>query len=408
MESLYVSFTTLSITVMEKTNRDIKDFVYYMTHSKSLTRGQQAKRDKLFARDYGAVKEDEEDSQGGISPSNKRTKYIPYANLREFLYRFNQDSILKYTCHEIDTDETVKDICEKCNTKIYSIKKHSEIISLAYKSLISSLHNDKIYIDKKMYSLILVYLTGSTKSGQKKWSSLNIDTNWASKDLLEWGNNNPGIIPSPGRNIAKKQRNIGYELPSALRSNLTGRRILTLNELVLYFKSLFHIRRDNSLQDILKYTNEKEGYKNSNINIVFSDTAFKNNIELFTDVDKLIQAYKSIIKICKKCHKEGDSISIELAFFEEGNNVYFCIHDINSIYGKSLKAASERIGEAQSVLIEKQINGLCDLYIEADFDCQQYARIALWNEHSHPLGGQPNIETEKIDICKGVKYILKF
>lgn len=393
---------------MEKTNRDIQDFVYYMTHSKSLTREQQAKRDKLFARDCGAGQEEADGTQGGNTPSNKQTNYIPYKNLREFLFRFNQDSILKYTCHEIDTDETIKDICEKCSTNKYSIKKHSKIISLAYESLIKSLHHDIIYPDKNMYSLILVYLTGTTKSGQTKWSSLNIDTNWACKELLEWGKNNPGIIPSPGRNIAKKQRNNGYELPSALRSNLTGRRILTLNELVLYFKSLFHIRRDNSLQEILTYTNEKEGYKNSNISFVFSNAKFKNNIELFTDVDKLIQAYKNIIKICKKCHKEGDPLSIELSFFEKKDSIYFCIHDKNSVYGKSLKAAIERIGEDHSALIEKQINGLCDLYIEADFDNQEFARIALWNEHSNPLGGKPNIEIEKIDNCQGVKYILKF
>ena len=259
-----------------------------------------------------------------------------------------------------------------------------------------------------MNSLILVYLTETTKSGQTKWSSLNIDTNWASKELLEWGNNNPGIIPSPGWNIAKKQRNNGYELPSALRSNLTGRRILTLSELVLYFKSLFHIRRDNSLQEILAYTNEKEGYSSRNINIVFSDTAFKNNIELLTDVDKLIQTYKRIIKICKNSHKEGDPVNIQLSFFEEKDSICFCIHDKNSVYGKSLKAATERIGKDQSELIEKQINGLCDLYIEADFDNQEFAKIALWNEHSNPLGGKPNIEIEKIDNCQGVKYILKF
>ena len=393
---------------MGKTNRDIQDFVYYMTHSKSLTREQQAKRDKLFARDCGAGQEEPDGTKGDNSPSNKQTKYIPYRILREFLYRFNQDGILKYTCHEIDTDETIKDICEKCSTNKYSIKKHSKIISLAYESLIKSLHYDNIYPDKNMYSLILVYLTGTTKSGQTKWSSLNIDTNWASKELLEWGNNNPGIIPTPGRNIAKKQRNNGYELPSALRSNLTGRRILTLSELVLYFKSLFHIRRDNSLQEILAYTNEKEGYSSRNINIVFSDTAFKNNIELLTDVDKLTQAYKRIIKICKNSHKEGDPVNIQLSFFEEKDSIYFCIHDKNSVYGKSLKAATERIGKDQSELIEKQINGLCDLYIEADFDNQEFAKIALWNEHSNPLGGKPNIEIEKIDNCQGVKYILKF
>lgn len=394
---------------MEKVNSDIKDFLYYMIHNKSLTRFQQARRDYLLARDSGCIINDNVNNKNNTKhEAKKQVEYIAPNNLHEFLYRFNQDPILKYTCHEIDAVETIEEINQICETKSYSLKKHSEIIANAFSTLKRDLKNDKIYLDKKMYSLILVYLTGTTKSGQTKWSSLNIDTNWASKELLEWGNNNPGIIPSPGRNIAKKQRNNGYELPSALRSNLTGRRILTLSELVLYFKSLFHIRRDNSLQEILAYTNEKEGYSSRNINIVFSDTAFKNNIELLTDVDKLIQTYKRIIKICKNSHKEGDPVNIQLSFFEEKDSICFCIHDKNSVYGKSLKAATERIGKDQSELIEKQINGLCDLYIEADFDNQEFAKIALWNEHSNPLGGKPNIEIEKIDNCQGVKYILKF
>ena len=394
---------------MEKVNSDIKDFLYYMIHNKSLTRFQQARRDYLLARDSGCIINDNVNNKNNTKhEAKKQVEYIAPNNLHEFLYRFNQDPILKYTCHEIDTVETIEEINQICETKSYSLKKHSEIIANAFSTLKRDLKNDKIYLDKKMYSLILVYLTGTTKSGQTKWSSLNIDTNWASKELLEWGNNNPGIIPSPGRNIAKKQRNNGYELPSALRSNLTGRRILTLSELVLYFKSLFHIRRDNSLQEILAYTNEKEGYSSRNINIVFSDTAFKKNIELLTDVDKLIQTYKRIIKICKNSHKEGNPVNIQLSFFEEKDSICFCIHDKNSVYGKSLKAATERIGKDQSELIEKQINGLCDLYIEADFDNQEFAKIALWNEHSNPLGGKPNIEIEKIDNCQGVKYILKF
>ena len=84
------------------------------------------------------------------------------------------------------------------------------------------------------------------------------------------------------------------------------------------------------------------------------------------------------------------------------------IHDKNSRYGKNLDAATKRIGESHSKLIEKQINGLCDLYVEADFDNQEFARIALWNENSHPLGELPNIDVKRLNNCQGVKYILIF
>ena len=361
----------------------------------------------------------QEIEQGGNTPfdvkliekkddNRKNIKYIPPKNLQEFLYRFNQDSILKYTCHEIDTDDTIREICNLCKTEEYSLRKHSELISQAFEELNKKLITDKIYKDSKMYAMMSVYLTGTTKNGQTEWSSLNIQTNWACKELLEWGDNNPGIVPSPGRNIARKQRNNGYELPKALKSDLSGNRILAWKELVIYFKSLFHIRRDNSLLDILRHINEVEKYSEKNINIIFTEDKFKSNVELLTNVDKLLQAYKRIIEICKSCHKDNELLLIELSFYEEDGIVYFMIHDKKSIYGKNLDAATKRIGESHSKLIEKQINGLCDLYIEADFDNQEFARIALWNENSNPLGELPNIDVKRLNNCQGVKYILKF
>ncbi len=422
---------------MEK--QELQEFIYFFTHNKKLTRTQQKKRNELLARDVymysqksgeavteSAPKTEDhtkieiEEKEDNKKPTNQdsekqllgtpkeKVKYIPPKNLHEFLYRFNQDSVLKYTCHEIDTDDTIKEICQLCKTDVYSLKKHSELILKAFEKLNKELIRDKIYKDSQMYAMMSVYLTGKTKSGQTKWSSLNIHTNWASKELLEWGNNNPGIVPSPGRSIAKKQKNNGYELPKALQSDLSGNRILAMKELVIYFKSLFHIRRDNSLRDILHHINEVEKYSENNIRIIYAEDMFKSNIELLTNVDKIIQAYKHIVAICKSCHKEGDLIIIELSFYEEDGNIYFCVHDKNSVYGKNLDAATKRIGEAHSKLIKNQINGLCEFYIEADFDNQEYARIALWHANSHPLGEVPNIEVKRLDNCQGVKYILKF
>lgn len=51
-------------------------------------------------------------------------------------------------------------------------------------------------------------------------------------------------------------------------------------------------------------------------------------------------------------------------------------------------------------LIKNQINGLCDLYLYADFGNRHYAKINLWN-------GQPKISTS-LDFYKGVEYKLKF
>ena len=383
------------------------DFIKLMLQNRNLSLNDKKRLVLLATREI----EKEDNLVEGAKHNNGTEDYFNYISpkdLQLFLYRFNQDSILKYTCHEIDTIETKEEICNLCGTQEYSIRKHSGIISKAFEDLNNTLRDEKVFKEPNMYALMSVYLTGSTPGGQTKWSSLKIDTNWASPELFAWGDNNPDTIPSPGKNIARRQTNKGYELPKALKSNLNGSRILTFKELVLYFKSLFHIRRDNSLRDILNYINEVEQYADNNINIVFSDEKFKNNIELFTNVEKLVQAYKRIIEICKSCHIDEEKINVELSFFEEEGFIYLCIHDINSVYGKNLDAATKRIGEQQKKLIKNQINGLCDLFIEADFDNQEYARIALWNENCGPQSEELNIEVNKIDHCQGVKYILRF
>lgn len=395
---------------MEKQTQQVRDLIYFFTHNKNLTREQQARRDKLLARDCFALNKDSEDStvytkkgqnnEKSEVNSDKTIRYISPNNLHSFLYEFNQNNILKYTCHEIDTDEVISDINELCDTKKYSFTKHTQLVSQSLESLLNDYKRKKIYLDYKFIAMLKAYICGNNEKG---WSSLGIRTNWKSEELLSWSEQHYGIVPSPGKNIAKKQKNNGFKLNNALISNVNGTIILYFKDLVRYFKSLFHIRRDNSLRKIIEYQNKNiEG-----INVTFADNQFNDGIELLTDVDKLIQAYKSILKICKDANNDGQ-LNIELAFFESKESVYFTIHDTNHRYGKTLRSTLERIGESQSKLIKNQINGLCNLYIEADFGNQEYAKIGLWTKDSVPLGDTPNMSVEKIAKAKGVKYILEF
>ena len=221
--------------------------------------------------------------------------------------------------------------------------------------------------------------------------------------MLAWSEQHEGAIPSPGKNIAKKQKDNGYKLSKSLISNINGTRVLYFKDLVTYFKSLFHIRRDNSLRKIIEYQNKKlEG-----INVIFKEDQFNDGIELLTDVDKLIQAYRSILKICKDANND-EILNIELGFYESNDSVLLTIHDSGHCYGKTLKSTLERIGESQSKLIKNQINGLCNLYIEADFGNNEYAKVGLWTKESTPLGDIPKMSVEQLSEAKGVKYIMEF
>lgn len=382
-----------------KEMNSVRNLIYFLTHNKGLTREQLAKRDRLLARDcveptaYQSI--DVEDKKN--KKENDKVAYISPNELRTFLYKFNQDEILKYTCHEIDTEETIEEINKKCNTEKYDFEQHSKLIIRRANALFEEqqLKNDKFR------GLLKAYLGIS----HKPWSTLEVTIWWNHGELIKWSKENEGIILSPGRNIAKKQKKNGYRLQKPIKSYLTGERIDTFSKLVIYFKSLFHIRRDNSLMGILLYQNQKLGI--DGINISFSEENFNDNIELLTDVDKLVQAYKKILKICKEANKDNE-INIELSFYESDDKVFFTIFDKGHSYGKPLKAATERIGESQANLIKNQINGLCNLYIEADFDEKTSARIDLWTEKSSTLGGDTKISSCRVNKVNGVKYILEF
>jgi hypothetical protein len=75
---------------------------------------------------------------------------------------------------------------------------------------------------------------------------------------------------------------------------------------------------------------------------------------------------------------------------------------LNTVYKKTSKNSTERIGTAHSNLISKQINGLSDLYIEARFGDGVSGRLNLWDEND-----EFKFQSLQEDIT-GVKYILRF
>lgn len=58
----------------------------------------------------------------------------------------------------------------------------------------------------------------------------------------------PGIVPNPGENIAEELENEGYKLPKILSSNLAAKKLKTFGDIVLYYKSLFHIKEMTILE----------------------------------------------------------------------------------------------------------------------------------------------------------------
>ena len=388
-------------------------------------------------------KEDEgSDEMEGEEKSEKNENSLPNNyiypfsgnGLAAFLLAYNQDPLLKYTCHAIDegiiNENNIVDYIKKvANINIYTVRDHQRILQERIYELLDLDKNGKdldekgkkkckYFISKNIKNLILVYLTGKNYEGEKKgWSSDNIEMNWANEELFAWSDAHPNCVPHPNGTLKNKQK-VFFKLKKSFTSKLNGKRIQDFSKLVIHFKYLFHIRSDNSLKNLLEYRNKK--WK-TEIDFHF-DEKFYENIELFTDVDKLLQIYDEILKditvtIPEKNEKyklkEGEKHKIVLSFYEKEKEVYFeilHIHPHCPFYLKTSDNGVERIGDFQTSLINK-INGITNLYIEADFkeEGKSYC-INLWEgEWDEGKGRHFRKVVSKVEIPQvgGVKYKLR-
>ena len=323
--------------------------------------------------------------------------YYPFSSYL-FLFKYNQNRILKSTCHDIDSDE-LEIIKEYCNTEDYNFNCHLKKIIEAYE-----IHEKNHFAPPGLKTLFRVYLTGKNYYGKPSggWSGEKIKVNWSCDELQNWSANNTSIPPNPSDGLIEEFENTGYEF-TRIDSKLTGHHIQSFNQLVIHFKHLFHIRSDNSLRSIIERKNEVEQW-NDKIDFKIEDNLFPTNIEHFADIDKFSQAYKRIILLVLEV-AEKDNLEkpiIKLSAIVSLEEFKFSIHHLNTEYKKSMLNAQERLGQKYINLIINQINGLCELHLRADFGQSQLAHINLWNGKERE---SVQFEDNKF---KGVEHIFVF
>ncbi len=390
------------------------EFIIDLITSKKLSISDRERILKLSAKEYGKNSEElmslkermnemnsttivnsKTEEKNQIAPNNNQllADYIKPSLLREFLIAFNQNPILKTTCHKIDESELER-LKEILGIEEYDFNKHLTKINSEYKKLTRNYKD----VNKNIKELIRVYLSDE---GKGHWTTDEIKITWGNTKLMDWAMNNPGIPPNPDDDLIINLENIGYEFDT-IEINSAKKKIQTFSDLVIHFKHMFHIRSDNQLKDLILKKNIQKKW-NDKILFDIEHTDFWSNIELFCDVDKLIQAYVKIIDMILEVTNKNNLSKpvVRLKFIEEGDSIIFAIHHQNSKFKRTIQNIKEgRFGTKLTDLIQKQINGLCDFFIQADFDNNQYAKLNLWDGEV--------IESEPLLNYLGVEFIFKF
>jgi len=317
---------------------------------------------------------------------NNLPKYKDPKELNNFLLEYNTNSILKYTCHEVDDLES---FLQNFDDNIFVFDKYLELINREYK-ILSSKYFGKI--NKNIQGLIWAYLNGNSP-----WSTDKINVSWGSEQLKLWCANYPTLVPHPGINLRRNFRYDGFEFDSISTKN-TNSRIASFSGLVIHFKHLFHIRNDNSLKQFILRKNTLEKFDDD----VEFEYNLPENIEFFSDIDKIIQAYDKIIEMILEFVFKNDKEKpqIVLSLYESNNGITLSIHHKNSTFGKTIKNCIERIGEKEASLICNQINGVCQMVLKANFGEENYAEINLWTNQQR--------KATPLKKFEGVEYQLIF
>jgi hypothetical protein len=333
-----------------------------------------------------------------ISPTNVNNlpKYLDPSDLYNFLFEFNQNPVLRYTCHDIDSEALIG-INNLCNSETYNFNKHLKLIIKEFEK-----HVSKFYAPK-VVPLIRGYLTGIDYYGnklEKGWATDNILVNWSSPELLLWAEKNLNVPPSFNESLAGNQEIELFPIDPQINSPITCDPIQNFTQLVLHFKNLFHVKSGKqSLREILKRINSYKKW-NDQIDFEIDNQHFPDNLEHFTSVDKLTEAYNKLLKLIIEHHQNEEKPLIKISFFENAQTLYLSVHHINGVYRKSIQNTLERPGEQFNLLVNHQINGLCNLILRADFGNNKYATINLWNGKIR--------EAIELDNFQGVEHLLEF
>ena len=344
-------------------NKAQQDFIERLRQTEGLSAEHLAKIEKLQKR------EEVKQKRSGLPD------YQDPALMYEFLYRYNQDPVLKTTCHLVDSNMLLG-LCKIWGIDRYDFGHHHKDIVTAYNRLSNSFNAQKRL--KNINGLIFNYLT----SKKPKWSSGNISEGWGTVALASWAKkkNNIGMPPNPDEALEEQRENDGYKFTKAL--TIRSKRLEGLANLCLHFKNLFHITSANSLSNALKRVDAQKHLPNGSPPVNFDPDQFHTDIELFTDVDKVVQTYEEILKIVADVSKgSGRPARVSVSCEEDSANrqVHLCIHHLESTFSKRAQSLADRLGTRYKSLINNQINGLCNFYQIARFSDGKDAEVNVWN-----------------------------
>lgn len=375
---------------MEKVNQDIKDFVYYMTHSKSLTRAQQARRDYLLVRDMSVKKTDIFPLNFGEEeqPNKRICEYHEPQKIFKFLHKFTiNNTALKYTTHFWDKNP---------NDDKYAYDNFDDFKS-KYKEDIEQGENnlDSIYpLCKHLWEIVKNFLMQDDP--KYSWSEYKIKMGY-NKYVKEWMNANPGIQPAsmPISAFPKELQ------PEGL---INGKVLSYFSDVINIFKHCIEFRGNDLYLSVLK------NFKSSDHILDKKDLETLKGCAIYTDTWLVKEALGIIAgNVIQRSMYPELKISCRSLTIGENGVTQLRVLQVNSFSNRDINDAKIKASsnEGDFSRIKDKLKNLCDFSVESKFRIGNDFRHCRINYLSSDENTEDIVYLDN-EECQGFTYILTF
>lgn len=326
---------------------------------------------------------------GASSEKDDLPKYINPRNIAQFLTALNSNRILRSTTHTIDED-ILKELLVDMGINKYDYATHMKFVREEF---------DKL---RKQFSLPTAILAKLNEFYffEKKlgWSAASVKVSWSAPEIREWCKKNEGRVPNPGHDLDYSPPYLNNVI------NVDGKILNTFEDGINLLKTQIECRDESYLEIILAKIN-KEKFSTININI----EKVSKTVRFYTDVEKVMQGYTSIINLCKDIRNQSKkslkNLKIEVSLYtgsinNTDNVVILSILDKGGMYNRDIDIRTFRYGVSYTKLIKNYLNGLCHIDLRADLPNKNSVFYRIW-----PEGGKVVPLNEPVN---GVQYDLIF
>lgn len=331
--------------------KDVSNFVYYITHCKSLTRQQIARRDKLISKDYLTLLsvDDKKDSN---KDDGKLLNPLDVAN---FLSLFENPDGLKFLTHDFDPNS-----------------------DMTYEKMLSSVSNTlkesfrKYDLPRNLIALVKTAFEGRKDDGY--WTDFEGKTHKEFYNSQKWkelcANTHPKLVPSLSGVVESFRRSLRVVKPSLLE----------------YCQSIANMYSD--------------------LNIELKDL---QKADFYTNVPVLRKALKNILDDIAQVNKTSSGMYPNVLIrYERGTEGDFFLRKIIITHidsdGNDLENARRKLAKHGGSFnnLWSLLNGYCDWAIEANWE----GKPKRWNILKYPT--YDTIEEVGESSIMGFTHILTF